>query len=440
MLGMSKAVEDWIYTISDSALTRSTYRGILRKFSRIMRLDLDKLVRKWKGVKYDPIEKEKFVDIVSGKVQKYYSYSLQRKLASGTVKNRYTAVKSFFHFHDIPINVKTRTHVFVTYHNRQISKEEIKRILEQSGQRERTFYLMMLESGQRPNTLAKLQYKHIKEDYEAHRIPMKIDLPSNIIKDRLGFRFTYIGNDAYKALREYLKARGILRDDDYIFVREKKLHIDSATPITPNTFGNYFSRLALRLGIAERREKGKPKAINMYCLRKFFRNHCTAEVSYREFWMAHSLGTDEHYLTRDVEVHRKKYSECYDDLRLFPTSQDAFAELRGLLKNKEQEIMELKDNQAKLAPLLDFVKGFETEEKLKRFLDLLKSSSVITFPQHETTLVRWDCEGELKERLEAAAKETGMSEDDLIHAASKLYLKHLEKKRVIPSEEPSKKT
>ncbi len=339
---MSKAVQEWIYTISDSVLTRSTYSGILEKFARIMRLDLDEIVRKWKEVRYAPIEKERFVDSVSEKVQRFYSYSLQRKLASGTVKNRYTTIKSFFNFYDIPITVKTRTHSFVTYHNRQITKEEIKRILEHSGLRERTFYLMMLESGQRPNTLVQLQYKHIKKDYEAHRIPMKIELPPAILKDRLGNRFTFIGNDAYKSLREYLKARGILRDDDYVFVREKKLRIAATKPITPNTFGNYFSRLALKLGIAERKEKGKPKAINMYCLRKFFRNHCSAEMSFREFWMAHSLGTDEHYLRRDPEHHRKKYKECYEQLRIYESTPAIITEIAEQLQQKDQEIQQLR--------------------------------------------------------------------------------------------------
>jgi integrase len=365
---MFSTVSEWIYTISDSETTRPTYARILEKFARIAKLDLDQTIHQWKEAKYDPAEKERFIDYVSEKVQKFYLYSLQRKLASGTIKNLYTTTKSFFNFYNIPINVKTRTHVFVTYHNRDILKDEIKQILENSGLRERTFYLMMLESGQRPDTLVKLQYKHIKREYESNKIPMMIELPSNIIKDRLGYRFSFIGDEAYKSLREYLKTRPRLRDDDYIFSREKRLEMDATKHITPNTFGNYFSRLALKLGIAERREKGKPKAVKLYCLRKYFRNHCAAEVSFREFWMSHSIGTDEHYITRDVESHRKKYAECYSHLRLSETSPDAFVKVSRQLEEKDQQIKSLQETVEKLKPLMELAKMFQEPEDFKAFM------------------------------------------------------------------------
>jgi len=358
---MFSTISEWTYTISDSETTRTTYTRILERFARVAKLDLDQIIRQWKEAKYDPAKKERFIDYVSEKVQKFYLYSLQRKLASGTIKNLYTTTKSFFNFHNIPINVKTRSHVFVTYHNRDILTNEIKQILENSGLRERTFYLMMLESGQRPDTLVKLQYKHIKREYESNKIPMMIELPSNIIKDRLGYRFSFIGDEAYKSLREYLKTRPRLRDDDYIFSREKRLEMDATKHITPNTFGNCFSRSALKLGIAERREKGKPKAVKLYCLRKYFRNHCTAEMSFREFWMSHSIGTDEHYITRDVETHRKKYAECYPHLRLSEPSPDTLVKFSKQLEDKDQQIKSLQETVEKFEPLMKFVTSLKNQ-------------------------------------------------------------------------------
>jgi hypothetical protein len=37
---------------------------------------------------------------------------------------------------------------------------------------------MMAESGLRPRTLVQLRYKHIKADFEAGRVPMKIEVPA----------------------------------------------------------------------------------------------------------------------------------------------------------------------------------------------------------------------------------------------------------------------
>jgi len=77
----------------------------------------------------------------------------------------------------------------------------------------------MLESGLRPRTICKLQYKHIKGGFEAGRVPMKIDIPPQIVKDRP--RITFIEEDGYQALKENLSSLMPLNDDDYIFAREK---------------------------------------------------------------------------------------------------------------------------------------------------------------------------------------------------------------------------
>jgi hypothetical protein len=82
--------------------------------------------------------------------------------------------------------------------------------------------------------------------------------------------------------------------------------------------------------------KGKPRQLRLYCLRKYFRNNIKVESAYREFWMCHSFGVDEHYLSRDVEKHREKYAEGYESLRVFeatPTvkvNQEQKQEIEGL--------------------------------------------------------------------------------------------------------------
>jgi hypothetical protein len=144
---------------------------------------------------------------------------------------------------------------------------------------------------------------------------MKIELPSQLLKDRVGDRFTFLGEDGYKALKTYLDMVGKLDDEDYIFQPEKRTRVKKPLPQT--TFSNYFRKVALKLGIVEKHVKGKPYPVRLYCLRKYFRNNCRLDPAVREFFMGHSLGTDEHYISRDVETYRKLYAENYGSLRIY---------------------------------------------------------------------------------------------------------------------------
>lgn len=109
----------------------------------------------------------------------------------------------------------------VVYHNRDLTRDEIRQILTFASPRYRVIWLIMAESGMRAETAVNLRYWQIKEDFEAKRIPMRIILPSSSLKDHVGDRFTFIGEDGFQELSEYLKRRLPLKDDDYVFASEK---------------------------------------------------------------------------------------------------------------------------------------------------------------------------------------------------------------------------
>ena len=51
---------------------------------------------------------------------------------------------------------------------------------------------------------------------------------------------------------------------------------------------------------------------------------------------------------------------------------------------------ELKDSlrqRENLSPLVEFVNSFKSRDELERFLDVFKTSSVITFPEHSMRLI-----------------------------------------------------
>ena len=230
------------------------------------------------------------------------------------------------------------------YHNRDITHEEIRLILDASRPRERAFYAIMAQSGLRPNTICDLKYENIREDFESNIIPCKIEIPQEIAKGKYHSFFTFICEDAVKYLKSYLIVRPDIKDEDYIFLKE-----GTKQRTNPKSLSALFGRTANKLKEKgkmklKQKKENKPHDIRLYNLRKFFRKHANpAGFEFVQFWMGHTVnaGQDDHYRPRDVEFHRKLFAEkAMPHLRLetaTPTETDK------AITTLEEENRELKD-------------------------------------------------------------------------------------------------
>jgi len=332
-------VKFWLNKSCGSEKTKDTYLKQFGKFCNHLNVNPDALIQKWKTVRYNWKKRQEFLDEWSEKVE-VYTYNELENLASMTKTLTIAVILSFFKHNKIPLEVTKPKHPHVTYHNKDITQEQIKRILKYCTVRDKTFYLMMVESGLRPLTLCQLKFRDIKDEFKAKRIPMKIDLPASILKDRVGHRFSFIGEDSFKALNEYLSTRLPINDNDYVFIKEKR---GKNEPVTPSSFSTIFSTLIVKLEFDKPTGNGKPKSLRMYCLRKYFRNNIRVrDTSYRKFWMGRAFGVDEHYLTRDVETHREVYEEAYPSFRIFQPETELTSGQVEKLKDKLAEEIEAK--------------------------------------------------------------------------------------------------
>jgi hypothetical protein len=194
---------------------------------------------------------------------------------------------------------------------------------------------------------------------------MRIELPSSSLKDHVGDRWTFIGEDGFKALKEYLTRRLPLDDEDYVFVSEKK-GLVQGKQFTVASVSTKFARVIQKLDMAKARE-GKPKRIRMHGLRKFFRNNIRADSAYIKFWMGHSLGTDAHYISRDLEKHREEYRKGYPFLRIYETVDDLVS-LREEIRKRDEEIEDLKSNFDSRLEIME--KQFKAiQEQLRKMTD-----------------------------------------------------------------------
>jgi predicted patatin/cPLA2 family phospholipase len=100
--------------------------------------------------------------------------------------------------------------------------------------------------------------------------------------------------------------------------------------------------------------------------------------------MAHSLGVDSHYITRDVEVHRREYLKGYPYLRIFEPPETltktyvTLTQLQEQLRKRDETIFELKTTIQRLENMLNVLmnrpslqiekEALSTTEKLTRKL------------------------------------------------------------------------
>jgi integrase/uncharacterized coiled-coil protein SlyX len=392
-------VELWMSKVCESNGTRHGYSGAWKKFEEFCcgkGYDIKNIVPNWRSIKSSTRNRdqkiEMFKDEIKDLVDAYRSYIATLDWSSTTVKTYLSVVKSFMSSSGIPVDVDIPKRAFGRYHNRDITKEEIRSIVEHVHSiRDKVFFIMMAESGMRPDTLCKLQYKHIKQDYENNRIPMKVELPSEILKYRVSDRFTFVGEDSLRLLKEYLRLFK-MSDEDYVFKPRRKgtgdQHMEGQS--TPQAISTSFNRTIQTLKLSEIKGKGKPKALRLYTLRKYFRNNLrSVDSGFINFWMGHTDNADMHYISMDVEEHRRRYSEGYQSLRIFEPSESGqmkimekqladanqtIEELKQQIKQKDENVTDL---QKSLSTLEDRVKPME---KFWKDIQKIRYSKVIEHP------------------------------------------------------------
>jgi len=338
----NNSIQIWIKKACGSKASIREYLSKARIFFQNVGREPDELIREWKQVKYDLRLREQFLDEWTEQIENYVYSGECESYAPLTKRNTVAIIASFFKHNKIPVSPEYKKHAFVKYHNRDITREEVKRILEHAKLRDRTFFLMMLESGLRPDTIVQLRYMHIKKDFEANKMPIRIELPSELLKDRVEARWTFIGEDGLKILKEYLKTRLPLKSEDLIFTPERR-DIKHEF-LSPSSFTNIFRRITMKLGINETTERGKPKKLRLYCLRKYFMNNARYEGfdhTFKEFWMGHT-NTQTHYISRDIERHREEYAKAYENLRIYKDrTEQEINGLRKELQNRDTRLVEL---------------------------------------------------------------------------------------------------
>ena len=354
------------YSKSGSLNTRRNYRRNFQKFLAFMGKTAEQILEDYKEIKDTREFKRKYARLVRAWIG-----SLNKKgLTKGSIRSMVGVVQSFFKYNDLPLGFVPTAQASSEYHNRDIEKPEIAHLLAISRPRDRAFFAVMAQSGLRPHELCKLRLKHLHPDLFHGTIPCKLEIPKEIAKGKYHGYFTFIGAEAVKYLKDYLKTRANVSPESYLFTKH-----GSELQATPKSFGHKFQRNVRKLkakGLVsfKQRQKGKPSELRLYNLRKFFRKFASQSGrDFVNFWMGHTLGVDAHYFSRDVEFHRKLYKE--KALPYLRIEKETPTETEKQIEELRAELTKLKKMEKtfeKMEPLLTLIESFEEREDLKLFI------------------------------------------------------------------------
>ena len=367
-------VQAWIdnvaYSHSQSKGTALQYRTHLATFCDFIGKTPQQILDEYENMR-DRDFRRKYATYVRALISK----QLKEGYAPTSIKTHVTAIRSFFKYNDLPLGHIPVAKSKITYHNRDITKKEVQQILAISRPRDRAFFCMMAQTGLRPTTLCNLKLKHIEPDFSKGIIPCKVNVPEDLAKGKYHNYFTFMGEESVKYLKNYLSTRPEVGREDHLF-----MSYGATKTVTYSTFSVIFRNTVEQLkekGIMnyEQKQEGKPRAVRLYSLRKFFRKYANqAGFEFVQFWMGHTVkeGVDDHYRPKDAEFHRQLYAEkAMPYLRLETATpsetEQTIMELKAELAERDKEIQELKTKVGDLEFLKKEVERIGKEQRKLNF-------------------------------------------------------------------------
>jgi integrase len=338
-------IQTWLDSVaishSGAKTTETLYRYEFETFLKFIDATPEAILKD-----YEELPEKRFKQKYAQFLRAWISHLMRSEYSPGSVASFMIAVKSFFKHNDLPLSFVAPIRKRVSFHNRDISKEEILQVLGISAPREKAFFNIMAQSGLRPTTLCMLKLKNLEPDFSQGKIPLMIKVPEEDTKGKFHAYFTFIGEESVRLLKDYLNTRRNLTPENYLFVNQ-----GSEQPMIYNTVSSMF-RKAVRLlkdkGVMnyEQKKADRPAEVRLYNLRKWFRKMAIqAGFENVEFWMGHTgPGVDEAYRPKDPEFYRQIYAEKAMPFLRLETSTPT--ETEKTIEKQAGEIKELRETLA----------------------------------------------------------------------------------------------
>jgi site-specific recombinase XerD len=254
-----------------------------------------------------------------GHVNDYLAELQDRGLKFGAVNNYIKAVKTFYRTNGVKIELSEPLKRKVSYRDRAPTPEELAKILDVANLREKVIVSMLALGAFREETLASLQYRHVRKDLENNITPIHVYVEDEIVKGKYGSYSTFLGAEAAHYLKLYIEDRKIgnimdkkgrppeLLTDESPLIRDASSYTPKS--VTSKQIRKIVHALYLKTGIIKQ-SKARFYDLRVHSLRKFFKTHLTAlgmQPDYIDYMMGHIVDTYQDIQSLGVEPLRKAY-------------------------------------------------------------------------------------------------------------------------------------
>ena len=295
-----------------------------------------------------------------------YDKSLMDKgLASKTRALAWNTIRSFLKANRVMVNVQFKGRIQVKREDRAPTKEEVRRLLDCLDVRGKVVVALAAFAGLRLDTIAKLKYKAIQKDFEAERIPMKIQVEPEWAKGGIRY-YTFLNKLGYEYLKMYLQNRNTIKPEDPLIANKKgEGHL---------THSDFISRIIWR---------GMKKAgltsheWTPYDLRKYFKTRLIAggmKEGWTERLMGHITSLKQIYDVPTEEELRMAYLQASKELDPMTQTLDE--------ETKKAMLLELWREQARafgIDPMKIRIEKASTEDEIQTLQNEIKKLITQTF-------------------------------------------------------------
>ncbi len=221
--------------------------------------------------------------------------------------------------------------------HRGYKREEVNRLLGYLDSKPHKLYVLLaVETGLRARTVLAIQYKHIREDFEANILPSAVRLEPRFYGRAKSAGFTFIGERSATLIREMI-ADGMIKPKPETYLVGK-------------SYTNIFD--VLKRAMAPEKANLDTKIQASHGLRKYFENALDkAELDHerKQVLEGHFAGTRaKHYTDRDWDQLRSDYRRAYAHLDV----QSGNVEVAQKLQSSEERIATLEKQVRDLAATL----------------------------------------------------------------------------------------
>ena len=204
------------------------------------------------------------------------------------------------------------------YNDQALKPEELARILDHANLREKVIFTLLYFGGCREETATKLEYRHIKEDFETGKIPLHIHVESEIVKGKYAEHDMFLSALTVEYIRldleERRKGSPLGRnppetiDDNSPLIRSRMSH--TPKPISTKQMRKIGHDLYRKAGLLKK-VGGRMYDHRIHTLRKSFKTQfitAGAPESHVEYWMGHKTDTYNQVASIGIDKQRQEYA------------------------------------------------------------------------------------------------------------------------------------